>query len=80
MDLNSRTYQVIETSIGDQFGYDVDNDYVSWETSDSSGDGLTATVVVNRQKSQDTEPETANIENGKYDKLIVKNKRKYIKI
>ena len=74
------TYQVIETSIGDQFGYDVDADYVSWESSDSSGEGLTATVVVNRQKSQDTELETANIENGKYDKLVVKNRRKYIKI
>ena len=74
------TYQVIETSIGDQFGYDVDEEYVSWETSTSSGNGLTATVVVNRQKSQDTELNTANIQNGKYDKLTVKNKRKYIKI
>ena len=74
------TYQVIETSIGDQFGYDVDADYVSWESSDSSGEGLTATVVVNRQKSQDTELNTANIQNGKYDKLVVKNRRKYIKI
>ena len=74
------TYQVIETSIGEQFGYEVDNDYVSWETSDSSGNGLTATVVVNRQNSRDTELNTANIENGKYDKLIVRNRRKYIKI
>ena len=73
-------YQVIETSIGDKFGYDIDEEYVSWETSTSSGNGLTATVVVNRQKSQYTELSTANIKNGKYDKLTVKNKRKFIKI
>ena len=75
------TYTVIETSVGDNFGYDIDDDYVSWETSaGTNGTGVTAIVVVNRQKSQDTEISTANMSNGKYDKLVFKNKRKYIKI
>ena len=75
------TYTVIETSVGDNFGYDTDSDYVSWETSgNTNGTGATATVVVNRQKSQDTEINTANMSNEKYDKLVFKNKRKYIKI
>ena len=79
-------YVVEEISVGDNFGYDVDGNYISWEISNSNGQTSTvnqstsATVQVVRQKSPDTRPEVADQGTDNADQIVTKNTRKYIKI
>lgn len=71
------TYQVIETSLGDNYyGYELDGEYVSWSSNSGSGTGLTSKVKVNRQTSINTGVTSS----GHYDVLTVYNRRKYIKV
>ena len=72
------TYSVIETSVGDKYnGYEVDDDYITWEANGQQGEGRTATITVNRQKSTDTEPNSTST-NGVT--VTINNQRKYIKL
>ncbi len=75
--LKADTYQVLETSIGNNYyGYELDEAYISWSSNMGSGTGATSSIYVNRQTSSDTS-ESAS---GRYDVLTVKNRRKYVKI
>ena len=57
--IRTGTYVVEESFIGDNnFGYDLDGNYVSWESSSGSGKGLAATVQVTRQRSYNTSEHT----------------------
>lgn len=67
-------YQVIETSVGENIDYDVDDNYISWSSNKGNGNGRVAEVTVNRQASNNTNDTT----NANVDLLVVKNKRKYI--
>lgn len=75
------TYQVIETSVGKNTEYEVDDDYISWESNNSanSGVGRDATVTVNRQTSDKTSYDK-QLFWGYRDELIVKNKKIYINL
>ena len=79
-------YVVEEISVGDNFGYDIDPDYISWEITNSNGETSTvnhstsATIEVVRQKSTDTTPEAADQGTENADQIVTKNTRKYIKI
>ena len=79
-------YVVEEISVGDNFGYDIDPDYISWEITNSNGETSTvnnstsATIEVVRQKSTDTTPEAADQGTENADQIVNKNTRKYIKI
>ena len=70
-------YTVIETSVGNKhYGYEVDDDYITWTADGSSGKGQQIPVTIKRQKSYDTEPGGANVGNN----ITVYNERKYIKL
>lgn len=67
-------YQVIETSVGENIDYELDDNYISWSSNHGNGNGRVANVTVNRQLSSNTNDTT----NTNVDLVIVKNKRKYI--
>lgn len=79
-------YVVEEISVGDNFGYDIDPEFISWEITNSNGSKSTvnqstsATVQVIRQPSTETKPEVENQGTDSADKITTKNTRKYIKI
>ena len=68
------TYTVQEVSIGDNnYGYEIDDDFISWDNGQESGTGAIATIEVVRQRSYETMPETdviydnqKTIEDGTY--------------
>ena len=80
------TYYVEEVSVGDiYFGYEVDDDYITWsytstanEDNTGSGKGHIATVEVGIIESYNT-TETPREENIN-ETIVFKNKRKYIKL
>ena len=52
-------YDVKETSIGDNnYGYEIDDEYISWDDGTQSGIGDTAIVEVTRQRSYNTSQDT----------------------
>ena len=76
------SYIIEEISVGDNFGYDVDPNFISWEITNSDGTvdtvdlSTSAIVEVTRQSSTETsttESQNANI-------VVDKNRRKFIKI
>ena len=80
------SYIVEEISVGDNFGYDIDPNFISWEATNSDGTTTTvnqstsATIEVTRQKSTDTTATSAQQENETTSHITAKNRRKYIKI
>ncbi len=79
------TYEVEEISVGENFGYEVDDNYITWsytsvanDNNTGSGNGSIATVTVNRRSSVNTKnpPDYEN----RNEILTFKNKRKYIKL
>ncbi len=88
------TYDIRETSVGDNKGYYIDSDTVSWDASwDASedldkgtvkGKGQDAKITVGKRDIRDdqilydTDPNRFNAKN--YDRLTVYNERKYIKL
>ena len=74
------TYSVEEVSVGTNYEYEIDNDYISWVTSaGGSGKGSVGTIVVNRQLSTNT-TETNALSYQFVDTITFKNKKKYIQI
>lgn len=73
------TYIVSEISVGDNFGYDVDSSFISWESNGAIGSGNTATITITRQTSGNT-GSSSSVGDNASDVLTIKNKRKYIKI
>ena len=79
-------YEVEEISVGDNFGYDVDPNFISWEVTNSDGTTTTvdlstsATIEVVRQKSTDTTESAAQQGTESTSNITDKNRRKYIKI
>ena len=80
------TYYVEEVSVGDiYFGYEVDDDYITWSYTSTankdntgSGKGHIATVeVVDRASYNTKEPPK---EENRNEIVVFKNKRKYIKL
>ena len=80
------SYVVEEVSVGDNFGYDVDPNFISWEVTNSNGTttnvnlSTSATIEVVRQKSTDTTTSAAQQGTGSTSNITDKNRRKYIKI
>ena len=77
------TYQAIETTIGENNqGYEIDDDYISWETEEGKeiGQGRVATITVERQLSNYTEPDEENTASKHTNILTVNNKRKYVRL
>lgn len=80
------TYVVEEISIGDNFGYEIDSNFISWTVTNSNGTtsnvnkSTSATIEVVRQKSTNTTQSAAQQKNGNVSQIIAKNQRKYIKI
>ena len=80
------SYVVEEISVGDNFGYDVDPNFISWEVTNSDGTTTTvdlstsATIEVVRQKSTDTTESAAEQGTESTSNITDKNRRKYIKI
>ena len=72
-------YQAIETSIGDNFGYEVGDGYITWESNVGTGSGNNSSVNVTRETSTNTGTSVGTGDNL-FDILTIKNKRAYIKI
>ena len=79
-------YTIEEVSVGDNFGYDIDSSYISWEVTTSGGststlnNSTTVSVDATRQPSTQTTPDAASQGTNSADQIITKNTRKYIKI
>ena len=82
------SYVVEEISVGDNFGYDVDPNFIMWEISNSDGtitnvnQSTSSTIEITRQTSTDTSftEETEEITQQNASEMTVKNRRKFIKI
>lgn len=60
--IRTGTYTVTEVSVGDNnYGYDIDDDYIEWDNGQTSGNGKDAIIEVTRQRSYDTERESSII-------------------
>lgn len=60
------TYYAKETDVGDNnYGYEVDDNYTSWETDNEQGTGAISTIEVERARSYTTVPETNVITDDK---------------
>ena len=79
-------YTIEEVSVGDNFGYDIDSSYISWEVTTSGGststlnNSTTVSIDATRQPSTQTTPDAASQGTNSADQIITKNTRKYIKI
>lgn len=87
-DLLIGDYEVIEVSLGDNFGYELNdaeangidpNTIISWESNKGSGTGNTSVVNIVRQTSINTRID-AGTNDEIFDSLNIKNKRVYIKL
>ena len=79
------TYEIEEISLGDNYGYDIDPDYISWEVNSNGNitevsQSLSATIEVTRQASADTSSSAAQEETGDSTLVTANNTRKYVKI
>ncbi len=75
--IRTGTYTVREISVGDNnYGYEVDDNYISWNNGQADGTGASATMTVSRQTSDNT----SNSSNNAYDILTFNNRRKWIKL
>ena len=73
-------YTVIETSVGNKhYGYEIDDNYITWTIDGKGGNGKEIPVTIKRQKSYDTEP-GGSTNNNVANNLTVYNERKYIKL
>lgn len=54
-------YEIIETSIGDNIYYEIDEEFISWESNAGGGEGSRFTVTVKRQNLQ--KPKTHPVTN-----------------
>ena len=73
------TYTVSEISVGSNFGYEVDNNYISWQTSGAITKGNNAKITVTRQTSSNTG--TSSSGGDKVSSILnMMNRKKYIKI
>ena len=68
------TYIIDEVSVGDNFGYDIDDNYILWEINGETGSGNNMVVEVARQRSYKTVEQTSiitdslkTIEDGTYE-------------
>ncbi len=78
-DLWIGTYEVEEISVGENYEYELDNDYITWKEGTKTGKGNTAIVEVTRLKSQYTT--ASNPLAYRYaNELTFQNKKKYMKI
>ena len=79
-------YTIEEVSVGDNFGYDIDSSYISWEVTTSGGststlnNSTTVSIDATRQPSTQTTPDAASQGTNSADQITTKNTRKYIKI
>ena len=79
-------YIVEEYSVGDNFGYEIDPGYVSWEVYNKYGQSTihenqtSVEVTVERQASYNTDQSAANTGNQNGNNVTCNNTRKYIKI
>lgn len=76
------TYYIEEVDVGKEYyGYDLDKDYVFWETSAGNGDGLIGNITVPRQTSWETDSTSQDSQTSSTSSNItMKNRRKYVKI
>ncbi len=73
-------YTVIETSVGDKhYGYEIDDNYITWTVDGNGGSGKEIQVTIKRQKSQNTEP-GGSTSKDVANNITVYNERKYIKL
>ena len=82
-------YEVIETSIPDEkesgyYGYEIDDDYITWQSNGMSGSGRIAKIKVERQQSLNTSQDnskwtTQNIDSIASNLTII-NEKKYTKL
>lgn len=71
-------YTVEEVSIGNNIQYEIDDNYIYWESDKGNGKGHIAKVIVERQKSNDTTITNTTLTSDKNNKLTVYNRRKYL--
>ena len=70
-------YTVEEVALNtDEYGYELDDNYIFWSSSSGSGSGASGQVQVVRQKSTDTTPGSSSAA----DSITFGNRRKYIRL
>lgn len=73
-------YTLEEVDVGNHFGYEIDDNYISWNNGTSEGKGASMPITVKRQSSTqaDVDQDSSTIRYANV--LNVYNKQKYIKL
>ena len=73
-------YTVKEVSVGDNYGYDIDDNYIFWNNGNEEGTGSEGTIEVTRRESTVTSDTSTTDEEDKFTIMTFQNRRKYIKL
>lgn len=73
-------YTVKEMSFGNNYGYEMDNNYIFWNNGSTSGTGSEGQIQVNRRESTVTEDTSTTGDENKFTIMTFQNRRKYIKL
>ena len=73
-------YTVKEMSFGNNYGYEMDNNYIFWNNGSTSGTGSEGQIQVNRRESTVTGDTSTTGDQSKFTIMTFQNRRKYIKL
>lgn len=79
-DIREGVYTVKEISFGNNYGYEIDNNYILWNNGTSSGTGSEGQIQVNRRESTVTGDTSTTGDKSKFTIMNFQNRRKYIKL
>ena len=69
------TYTIEEISVGDNYGYILDDDNITWKVDTKEGKGAIGTIKVKRQSSDNTVESDTKLSNSNVNIFIVKNEK-----
>ena len=78
--IKAGTYTVKEVSVGDNYGYDIDDNYIFWDNGTQTGTGSEGQIQVDRETSTATTDTNVAEDENEFTIMTFKNRRKYIKL
>ena len=78
--IKAGTYIVKEVSVGDNYGYDIDDNYIFWDNGTQTGTGSEGQIQVDRKTSTATTDTNVAEDENEFTIMTFKNRRKYIKL
>lgn len=73
-------YVLEEIDVGDNYGYEIDNEYITWNNGQTEGIGANIPITIKKQSSKETDA-SLNSTSIEYSNIVnVYNRQKYIKL